>query len=148
MIRPTLRPTWRRLLVALGAAAACSAAVADLCIDVEVQLVRPQQGALMLAAFDGAERFGREPVAVTRVPAGDATTRFSWCLPQALRGNAFAVTMFQDLDGDGKLGRTLLGLPAEPWAASGRPGPFGPEWSTTRVTAPAPGSALVMRLSS
>lgn len=142
---PFPRP-WRRAAVALLAATAAGAALAEACTTVEVQQVRPRQGTLMLAAFDAAERFGREPLAVTRVPAGEATTRFTWCLPASVRGRPFAVTMFQDLDGDGQLGRTRLGLPTEPWGASGQPGPFGPDWASTQVAWPAQGDAIVLRL--
>ena len=34
-----------------------------------------------------------------------------------------ALALFQDLDSDGRMGRNVLGIPTEPWGASGSPGP-------------------------
>jgi uncharacterized protein (DUF2141 family) len=58
---------------------------------------------------------------------------------------AVALTMFQDLDGDGQMGRNVLGIPLEPWGASGSPGAMGPTWQASRV--PLDGSAIVVNLS-
>ena len=85
----------------------------------------------MLAAYASAETFGKQPVASVKVPAGEATTRVQMC---GISGSTLAITMFQDLDSDGKMGRNLLGMPTEPWGASGQPGMFGPSWETGKVT--------------
>lgn len=143
----TRSPLRRGALVSLLAAVACAGAAAQTCLTVEVQHVRPQQGQLMLAAHADPQQHGRAPIASIRVPAGDATTRFEWCLPDVVRDAPFAIWMFQDLDGDGKMGRNLVGLPTEPWGASGQPGMMGPDWATTKVVRPADGGAVVVRLS-
>ena len=124
------------------AAAATSATPATRCIDIEVQNVRPQQGQLMLVAYGDAQTYGKQPMAALRAPAGEATTKVQMC---GISGDTLAISMFQDLDSDGKMGRNLLGLPLEPWGSSGKPGPFGPSWETGKVTLD--GSPVIVKLS-
>lgn len=116
--------------VLLGGTAQAQTAVPEGCIQVEVHNVRPQQGQLMLAAYLDADSYGKKPVASVRVPAGEEITRVQIC---GLSGGQVAVTMFQDLDGDGKMNKNLVGMPTEPWGSSGTPGSFGPSWETGRV---------------
>ena len=123
-------------------APAASAAPATRCIDVEVQNVRPQQGLLMLAAYASADSFGKQAVSSVKMPAGEATTRLQMC---GIGGDTLAITMYQDLDSDGKMGRNMLGMPTEPWGSSGKPGVFGPSWETGKVTLD--GSPVVVKLS-
>ena len=125
----------------LSAGFSAPAHAADVCVKVEVQNVRPQQGQLMVAAFGSAESFGKKPMAQMRVPAGEATTTFELC---GLSGDSVALTMFQDLDSDGQMGHNLLGMPSEPWGSSGKPGTFGPSWETAKVALD--GSTIVVRL--
>lgn len=127
------------LMLALAAAAQADKGS---CADIEVHNVRPQQGHLMVAAYDQAERFGREALASLRVPAGDAVTTLRLC---GLAGSEVALTLFQDLDGDGRMGRNAFGMPTEPWGASGSPGMMGPKWESTRV--PLGGGVIVVKLS-
>ncbi|MDQ2779818.1 MAG: DUF2141 domain-containing protein [Pseudomonadota bacterium] len=101
------------------------------CATVEVQNVRPQQGRLMVAAYNSAETFSKTATTSLALPAGDATMRFELC---GLSGDTVALTLFQDLNSDGKLGTNLLGVPNEPWGASGHPGMMGPKWETTKVS--------------
>jgi uncharacterized protein (DUF2141 family) len=136
----TIAPLLASVLTALLAAA--PALAAEGCISVEVHNVRPQQGQLMAVAYGDAESYGKTPMAQIKVAAGDATTRFEFC---GIRGGTLAISMYQDLDGDGKLGRNLLGMPIEPWGSSGTPGPFGPSWETGKVTLD--GSPVVVKLS-
>lgn len=112
------------------------------CVDVEVHNVRPQQGSLMLAAYGDAETFSKKPMAAIRVPAGDAITRLQLC---GLSGTNIALTMFQDLDNNGKMNANALGMPSEPWGSSGTPGVFGPSWDSGKV--PLDGKAIVVKLS-
>jgi uncharacterized protein (DUF2141 family) len=140
-------PTTRHTVATLGAvfAALCAAVpaqAAEGCITVEVQNVRPQQGLLMAAAYADADSYGKKPLAQIKVPAGEAITRFELC---GLSGSLLAISMYQDLDSDGQMGRNLLGLPTEPWGSSGTPGPFGPSWETGKVALD--GSVVVVKLS-
>ncbi len=120
----------------------CTAAHAQDCATVEVHNVRPQSGQLMLAAYADAETFGKKPIQTLRVPAGAATMTVQFC---GLTGSAVALMLYQDLDGDGKMGRNLMGIPSEPWGGSGTPGMFGPTWETGRVALD--GKPIVVRMS-
>jgi uncharacterized protein (DUF2141 family) len=111
------------------------------CAVVEVHNVRPQQGALMIAAYADEASFDKKPFATMRVPAGEAVTRLRLC---GITGPELAVTMYQDLDGNGQMNRNLLGVPSEPWGASGRHNAFGPRWDTARIAFD--GSAVIVKL--
>ncbi|HLL19894.1 MAG TPA: DUF2141 domain-containing protein [Rubrivivax sp.] len=112
------------------------------CATVEVHNVRPQQGHLFVAAYASAEDFGKNAVSSLRLPAGEGRMRFQLC---GLSGEAVALTMFQDLDSDGRMAKNVLGMPTEPWGASGTPGAFGPSWETGKVALD--GRAITVRLS-
>ena len=130
------------LLIAAFGATALPAGAAELCAEVIVENVRPQQGQLLVAAYGSAQAFGKTALAQHRVAAGEARTVFKLC---NLSGSEIALTLFQDLDSDGKMARNLLGVPSEPWGASGSPGTFGPSWDTARVALD--GKPIVIRLS-
>jgi len=128
------------LLAALGST--IFSARAENCVEVQVENVRPQQGQLMVAVFGSADTFGKTPLRRLRLPAGEARMSFPLC---DLPGAEVALTLFQDLDNDGKMGRNVLGVPTEPWGASGSPGIYGPSWDSARVALD--GKAIVIKLS-
>ena len=123
-------------------AAAQPTATQPSCATVEVHNVRPGQGFLMVAAFTDAASFRSRPAVALRLPAGEATMRFPLC---GLAGEVVALTLFQDLDGDGKMGANLVGMPTEPWGSSGTPGASGPTWDTAKVALG--GNPITVRLS-
>ncbi len=124
--------------------AAPPAAAQDGCAQVEVQNVRPKLGLLMVAAFASADTYRKKPLSQLRLEAGDsATMRFQVCGLGA--SSEVALTLFQDLDGDGRMGTNLVGIPSEPWGSSGTPGTFGPSWETGRVKLD--GTLIVVKMS-
>jgi len=118
-------------------------AFAQTCATVQVDNVRAKTGHLMVAAFASADSFNKTPLVALRLPAGE-TTKMSFQLC-GLSGNEVALTLFQDLDGDGKMARNLVGMPTEPWGSSGTPGAFGPSWETGKVALD--GRAIAVKLS-
>jgi uncharacterized protein (DUF2141 family) len=149
MTRSALSAAWATTGLSLISAALLVAAppaeAQDGCANVEVHNVRPQQGQLLVAAFASADTYRKTPLTQLRLPAGAAPTqRFQLC---GLAGSTeIALTLFQDLDSDGRLGTNRVGIPTEPWGSSGTPGPMGPSWETGRVTLD--GSVIVVRMSS
>ena len=147
--RPAAASAWlSRCLLAGLAMLAATAAHAQTepkagCASIEVQQVRPQQGSLLVAAYADAESFGKQPLVQIKMAAGDAVMRFELC---GLKGDSVALTLYQDLDNDGKMGRNMVGLPTEPWGGSGSPGAFGPSWEACRV--PLDGKTIVVKMSS
>jgi uncharacterized protein (DUF2141 family) len=74
------------------------------------------QGAVMIVVYDSAEAWkGGKPVRATLASATDA-------LPSAritgLPPGTYAAKVFQDVDGDGKMGLNPFGLPLEPYGFS------------------------------
>ncbi len=139
-IATTISSSFAALVISLPA-------IADTCIPVEVQNLRPEKGTLMVAAYAHADDFQKKPLSALQTRAGAATMNVSLCLPGA--GPAIttvALTLYQDLNDNGKLNTNLLGIPSEPWGASGKPPGFGaPTWDTARV--PLDGKAIVVKLS-
>ena len=75
--------------------------------------------------------------------AGAATMSFPLC---GLTGASVALTLFQDLNGNGKLDANAFGMPSEPWGASGKPAAMAaPTWRQTSV--PLDGTTIVVKLS-
>ena len=140
----TVSTTTAGALLSAVLLAAPPAAAQDGCAQVEVQNVRPKLGLLMVAAFASADTYRKKPLSQLRLEAGDsATMRFQVCGLGA--SSEVALTLFQDLDGDGRMGTNLVGIPSEPWGSSGSPGTFGPSWETGRVKLD--GATIVVKMS-
>ncbi len=143
-----MKPSTLGYLIAVVASTAAFAAHAaePACIQVEVQNLRPQEGTLMIAAYtDAADYKARKSATSLQVRAGASTTQsVQLC---GLTGESVALSMYQDLNGNGKLDTSILGMPIEPWGASGKPPAMSaPTWETTQVPL-APGSTIVVKLS-
>lgn len=137
-----MKPT-RILLSTLAALALTASASAQTCTDVEVQNVRPEQGTLMLAAYDSADDFNKKSVAMLRLRAGAETMKFNLCVPS---NGPVALMLYQDLNDNNKLDTNVMGIPSEPWGSSGKASSFGPPtWAAAQV--PLGGKAIVVLLS-
>jgi uncharacterized protein (DUF2141 family) len=131
------------LTIVVTPAQAQTAALAPGCVQVEVQNVRPEQGPLMIAAYADAASFNKAPVVATQMRAAGATMSFPLC---GLAGASVALTLYQDLNGNGKLDANAFGVPSEPWGASGKPAAMSaPTWDSTSV--PLDGTTIVVKLS-
>jgi len=131
-------------LAALSALVMSTApARAATCVTLEVRNVRPEQGMLMIAAYADAASFNKTAVVATQMKAGAQTMTFPLC---GFSGETAAFTLYQDLNGNGRLDRNVLGIPSEPWGASGQPAAMSaPTWEATAV--PLDGSTVVVKLS-
>ena len=114
------------------------------CTVVEVQNVRPTQGAVMLAVYTDGADYNRKPLASQRQLAGSAELlRFAVC---NLQGQPVALSLVQDLNANGRMDFNPIGLPAEPWGTSGTvPAMSAPTWDSSKVVLN--GQPLVIRLS-
>ena len=118
---------------------------AQACVRVEVQNVRPQQGMLMVAAYAEAENYNKKPLAMMSLRPDGETVQLQVC---GATGPAIALSLFQDLNGNQKLDTNLLGIPSEPWGASGKPsGLEAPRWETTQVPVADGAGVVVVKLS-
>ena len=121
----------RLSIIGLGALFAASVASAGEVI-VTIKDVRSADGMLYGQVVRGEAGFAEEDAPVfsfTMEPAMPSTS-FS----VALSPGSYAIRVFHDLDGDGELGTTLLGIPSEPWATSNNAvGSFGPpKWNAVK----------------
>lgn len=121
-----------------------SAAHAQACHPVEIRHIRPGQGSLMVSAFLEAAEFNVKRASAVEVRAGAAESiTVQVC---GLTGDSVSLMVIQDLNGNGKLDRNLLGMPVEPWGASANPRAMAaPSWETTQV--PLDGNPIVIKLS-
>ena len=123
-----------------------TASLAQTCAPVEVRNVRPAQGSLMVVAYTSEADFNKKPATAMQLKPTDETLSFSLCVPGA--ASSLALMMFQDLNDNGKMDSSVLGMPIEPWGSSGKPNPFGPpSWAGAAVLVPADGKPVVVILS-
>ncbi|GIK48586.1 MAG: DUF2141 domain-containing protein [Hyphomonadaceae bacterium] len=104
--------------------AACSVALAILVVppahanpitlDVRVDNVTPNGGAVRVAVYDESRWLG-EPVAGLQADADGESVILRFSIPTAGR---FGVAAYQDSNGDGRLNRNSVGMPTEPFAFS------------------------------
>jgi uncharacterized protein (DUF2141 family) len=130
--------------VGFAALIVTSPVCADVCATLEVRNVRPGQGVVRVVAYDDPASFDRTPAASAQLPAGAETTmHVQLC---GLKGPSVAIKLFQDVNGNGKLDVNALGMPSEPWGASGKPTPMAPP-TFTSASVPLDGSTIVVALS-
>ena len=122
--------------IAMGAAILSLAASAQPAKPVECPTMdfvglKSGEGRLMVAAYSSAESFFKAPVwSLTVKVIGDAM-RIPLCNVDAAE---VAITAYQDLNGNNKMDANPMGIPTEPYGASGKPAMFGPPtWNDTKV---------------
>lgn len=92
-------------------------------LAIEVENIKKSGGNFMVAVFDRPEKFMSDQACSSLVtPVGSGGS-------QKLRltvnkPGVYAVCMFQDLNGNGKLDRNRLGIPSEPYGFSNNPATF------------------------
>ena len=113
------------LLAALGLLPGLAAAGN---LRVIVTNVESDQGSVIAWVYAGAERWlGEDIFRVASVPVAGNRTDDSVTLEIDLPAGEYALSVFHDLDGDGKLKRSFIGIPKEPAGLSNNVVPrFGP----------------------
>jgi uncharacterized protein (DUF2141 family) len=102
------------------------------CPVLSVTGLKPDQGTLMIAVYASEDSFFKKPVWMNALKVTDADVKVPVC---NLDASEIAVTAFQDLNGNQTLDSNPMGIPSEPYAASGSPAMFGPPtWKDTKVT--------------
>ena len=107
----------------------------EACTEIRVEGLTVGRGRLQVALFDSEAAFRKDALVALTIRVGSASTwRSTLCgLPAEV-----AVVVTQDVDGDGELDTNVVGIPREPWGASGR-GTLGPpSWKSARVATTAP----------
>jgi uncharacterized protein (DUF2141 family) len=141
-------------------------------IEVEIQGVKPQGGDLHAALFDNAEDFSldlevRAMISGSgEISTGVFTREEDFPRPPAqristaadgkvvrirftdLKPGEYAVAMFQDRNGNGRLDTNFAKTPLEPWGMSNDPRPSkrAPTFDDAKFSVPAEGVAIVVNL--
>jgi len=133
LVPPIVPASLKRLLLKLGCAALIHlaagsfAAAAAETLVVKVSGLKPGAGLLQVMVWKDAGGFPTDfdrSVARKGVPVTGARLEVSFA---GLAQGVYAVAVYQDLNGNGRLDRSVLGWPTEPTGASnGATGSFGP----------------------
>lgn len=110
------RPTFRRgVFTALAALLAMPIAAVAENLRVIVSNVKSDQGSMVVWVYAGPDRwlsddvFLKQDLPVAGNRAGDTVT-----LQLALPPGEYALSVFQDVDGNGEMARNFMGIPKEP----------------------------------
>ena len=117
---------------ATAASDAPAAPAAGACPTLQFTGLKTGPGLVMIAVYGSAETYLKKPLWVKALPVEQGTMDVPMCDVAAAE---VAVTAFQDLNGNGKLDSNPIGIPSEPYGASGTPALFSaPTWSDTKVS--------------
>ncbi|MYN11325.1 DUF2141 domain-containing protein [Pseudoduganella aquatica] len=136
--------TARSSAAAIALAALASSAQAGT-LTLDLKGVQAGQGNLVIALYNSSEDFLKKPLRKLTVPAANAAMRVD--LTDVPAGD-YAVSLFQDINSDGKLDTRMFGIPTEPTGTSNNAkGSFGPpKYEAARFTVSADGKAIPIEL--
>ncbi|MFD0933457.1 DUF2141 domain-containing protein [Psychroflexus salinarum] len=98
---------------------------------VEFENIQNTSGTLYIGVFE-KEDFLKRPISGKRIDVKNTTHSIQF---KDLDYGVYAVSVFQDLNGNGTLDRNSNGMPSEPWAMSGAANPFAPPyWEDVKFT--------------
>jgi uncharacterized protein (DUF2141 family) len=107
-----------------------------------------KKGDLYVAVYNRSEGFLDEQYACFKQAYPIARTGTIELGFPSLPPGEYAIACYQDLNGNGRLDRNLLGIPTEPYGFSNdaRPRLRAPTWEEAKVSTTKPGEALRVRL--
>ncbi|NEV93806.1 DUF2141 domain-containing protein [Psychroflexus sp. YR1-1] len=98
---------------------------------VEFESIENVSGTLHVGIFE-KENFLKKPILGKSIEVKDSTHTVEF---ENLDFGVYAVSVFQDLNGNKTLDREGNGIPTEPWAMSGTPNPYAaPYWEDVKFT--------------
>ena len=148
MIRTLQRIAATAPLPALATAVAISAVPPQATgaeLEITVENVKSADGALRVGLYASEADYRRTAVrALEARPApGRVAVRFG-----DLPAGDYAVAMYHDRNGNGKLDSNLIGIPTEPYGFSGESATVGaPAWGKASIHLAPEGTAITVRLS-
>jgi uncharacterized protein (DUF2141 family) len=131
------------ILAACIAAAILPAGAADLTVAVDG--VASADGMLMVALYDNGGPFPGKPLRALALPAAAGTMQVR---VKDLTPGDYALAIYHDANGNGKMDRNAVGMPTEDYAFSnnalGKRGP--PSFEEARFAVPDAGAAVTVSL--
>jgi uncharacterized protein (DUF2141 family) len=129
--------------VITATAHAQSEPVAKTCPTLQFTGLKVGPGQLMIAAYGSAETYLKKPVWIKALAVDQETMNVPIC---DVSFTEIAVTAFQDMNGNGKLDSNPVGIPSEPYGASGTPAMFSaPTWNDTKVSLVGSTSPIIVK---
>ena len=119
-------------VLATGAAHAQGSLPTGCGLQLEIKRVAAGQGPVMVAVYESEAQFMKEMALAVAAQAKGETLSLPLC---NLSGEEVAVMIYQDLDRNGKLNTNFMGIPSEPYGASGEPSFGPPSWAKAKVRA-------------
>lgn len=114
------------------------------CATLQFTGLKSGEGSLLIAAYGNAETFLKKPLWMKSVKVDQGTMSVPIC---GIASPEIAVTAFQDMNGNGKLDSNPMGIPTEPYGASGTPAMFSaPTWKDTKVAFVDSTSPIIVKL--
>jgi len=137
------RHTATALIALLFAAVGASASAADLTITVEG--VASADGRLMVALYNSADTFRRKPYAARTAPASPGAVTLE---VKDLPAGDYALAVYHDANGNGKLDMNAVGMLVEDYAFSNNAmgNHSAPSYEAARFQVPAGGAAVSVNL--
>ncbi len=86
-------------------------------LKINIEGIVIHKGQIYIAIYDSDENFMKHPIITRTIPVVDASNAI---FIKNLREGDYAITLFQDLDGDGELDK-FLSIPLEPYGLSNNP---------------------------
>jgi uncharacterized protein (DUF2141 family) len=113
------------------------------CSSIEVSGLKPNVGTLEIAAYATESGFLKNAIWGQSLKVTDATMRLDFC---DVKGSEVSFMAYQDLNGNRKLDTNPIGIPNEPYSASGKPSMFGPpSWNDTKVSLADKSAAIAIK---
>lgn len=114
-------------------------------LELQVDNVGSADGSLMIALYDKAGDWRERPVRSLQQAATPGSVRVNFA---DLPPGSYAIALYHDRNGNGKLDSNVMGIPREPYGFSGKAPTMGPaNWEQARFEVPAAGTRVVVKLS-
>jgi uncharacterized protein (DUF2141 family) len=114
-------------------------------VDTEIRAMISPSGEISAGVFTAENQFPRPPVDRLTVPPSAKTLRLTF---SGIEPGDYAVGVYQDTNGNGRLDATVARDPTEPWGISNNPRPKDrpPAWDESKFTLPPEGARIVIEL--
>ena len=130
---------------AVAALFACAGLARAADLTVEVAGLKDADGKVLVAVYDSADTFLKQPMRTAAATAQAGTVRL---VVSGLPAGDYALSVFKDSNDNGKLDKNVVGMPVEPYGfsndAAGSYGP--PAFTAALVHLPAAGAAATINL--
>ncbi|TMO68808.1 DUF2141 domain-containing protein [Pseudoalteromonas aurantia] len=116
--------TFTRLTTAIITLSSMALSAQAAQLNINLNNVKENQGTIKVAIYDSAKGMKQYQAFEVLEQKADAA-QLTFTVMDLAHGD-YAVMVYQDLNGDGKLGRNLMGIPNEPYGFSNNPRLMGP----------------------